>query len=628
MRRKIHYFSLFLVVCLTITAWGSSSAPSAAVKNGDVATAAPDTKISKELRSVLDISEDEDMIPVYIWTDDIDYQTVERKTAQASGFSKDALMKNSNNLYEPLTRSLAPDIMTNTAAQDSVAAMSSKDYETAVNLTKADTLCLIKDFYQEHQEELAELSDSIDLYVDTRRSLAREAYHKQNSEFARNYLKDATIIFQSEYAPMIICKLSKRDILTLDAASAVDLLSLYEELEFADTGNIDVGVKSIKGDYTRDSIGLDGYGVKIGQIETGCPETGIAELANTQITRHANNFGSPHASLVAAIIAGQTGMAPQAELYSTQLGGTDFYANAEWLISSGVSVINMSARHSENYEIYSTKARWVDHIVYQHGVTWVSAAGNCEAGPYVVSPGNAYNVITVGGIDDHGTITTVDDTFFEQSSCQTGVGMPSKPDVVAPATGFSLSGGTIKDGTSFAAPYVTGMVAQIMSFCPTLKFRPDAIKAAVVASCDRKTSGESISCITNKEGSGVVNAKNAANSLSNVLTQNTYHTTSDQTITFDFYPLTTGTKTIAITWLKQNTGMGTNHEAIADNTFSNFDLFVYDSNGRLVASSTSSYNSVEMVRFNAATTGKYTVKIRKITGGTTTEKISLAHVRS
>lgn len=634
MKKKIKILSLFAATCLTTATLGSYSSPSAAVKTNDVVITMPDTKMTKELRAVLDASKDNDMIPVYIWTNDIDYQTVERQTAQTSGFSKDTLMEQSNQLYKPLTNQLAPDIMTDTAIQKSIGSMFSKDYGTAANLTKADTLSLIEDFYLEHKEELAELSDSVDLYIDTRRSLARDAYHKQNSEFAGSYLKGAKIIFQSEYAPMIICELSKNAICKLDTLKNVESLSLYEELEFVDTGNIDVGVKSIKGDYTRDSIGLDGYGVKVGQIESGCPETGFAELANTQITRRANNLGKYHASLVAAIIAGQTGMAPQAELYSTTLNA--FYSNVEWLISSEVSVINMSASfrakkpnlENESDTIYGTAAKWVDHIVYQHGVSWVSAAGNGTDGPYVISPGNAYNVITVGGIDDHGTITTSDDTFYEETSCQTGVRMPSKPDVVAPATGFSLAGEEVKSGTSFAAPYVTGMVAQMMSLCPTLKFRPDAIKAAVVASCDRKTSGESISCITNKEGSGVVNAKNAANSISNVLSQNTYYTTSNQLITFDFYPLTTGTKTIAIAWLKQNTGTGTNHETITDNTFSDFDLYVYDSNGQLLASSTSSYNSVEMVRFNATTTAKYTVKIRKITGGTATEKISLAHVRN
>lgn len=185
----------------------------------------------------------------------------------------------------------------------------------------------------------------------------------------------------------------------------------------------------------------------------------------------------------------------------------------------------------------------------------------------------------------------------------------------------------VSNGTSVAAAYVTGMIAQMMSFCPTLKFRPDAIKAAVIASCDRKTSGESINGMTNKEGSGVVNALNAANSISNVSVQGTYYSTSNDTITFDFYPLTTGTKTIAIAWLKRNTGSGTNHTSVKDTPFVDFDLYIKDINGNTVYYSNSLYNSVEMVRFNTTTTNKYTVVIKRFKTGSSIEKISLAHVR-
>ncbi len=234
-------------------------------------------------------------------------------------------------------------------------------------------------------------------------------------------------------------------------------------------------------------------------------------------------------------------------------------------------------------------------------------------------------MITVGGIDTKGTVSAADDTFFTNGRYTTGSGMPSKPDVVAPAFDIGMSTGYSDSGTSFAAPHVTGMIAQMMSFCPTLKFRPDAIKAAVVASCDRKTSGESISSITNKEGSGVVNAINAANSISNVSVQETYYTLYGDK-TFDFYPLTTGTKTIAIAWLKGNTGSGSDHKTIYNGTFVNYDIIVKDINGTKVYSSEETNNSVEMVRFYASTTNKYTVEIkRKGTGSSV--KLSLAHVR-
>lgn len=262
--------------------------------------------------------------------------------------------------------------------------------------------------------------------------------------------------------------------------------------------------------------------------------------------------------------------------------------------------------------------------LYEHRVSWVISSGNGgEENEYVSSPGNAYNVITVGAIDDHGTVGASDDTFCDFSSYKTGSAMPSKPDVVAPGVLVP----DVIEGTSFSAPYVTGMIAQMMSFCPTYKYRPDAIKAAVVASCNRKTTNESINCIIDKEGSGVINAINAANSISNMSIQKTCYTTTDSSISFDFYPLTTGTKTIAISWLKRNTASGSS-SSISGPSLTDLDLYIYDYNGNCVGKSVSVFNSVEMIRFNATTINKYTVVIRRPnSGSTTTELISLAHVR-
>lgn len=625
MNMKIRALSLFAAACLTATTLGNQSTSSAAVGiGGAIAVDQLSTKITEELQAVLDKSQDDDMIPVYIWTNDIDYNMVESMTVQATGLSKDAIMKQSSDLYEPLTASLAPDVMVEAVAGKSVAITSSEEYEAAAKITKADTLSLMQNFYSAHKAELAELSDTVDMYVDTRRSFAREAYNEQNGGFVNNYLKDAKIIFQSQYSPMIICEISKSTIMHLSTLNNVESLSLYERMVGTDEGSIDTNVKSIKGDYPRDNLGFDGGGVKVGQIESGKPNGTITELSQKSIVVNpASSAGTTdHASLVASIMVGSTGMAPQAELYCAPY--TNFYSDAEWLVSKGVSVINISFGLGDG-NTYDTYAQWTDHIVNQHGVSVVKSSGN--NGTYVTSPGNAYNVITVGGIDTKGTVSSTDDTFYTRGRYTTGSGMPSKPDVVAPAFDIGISTGYSSSGTSFAAPHVTGMIAQMMSFCPTLKFRPDAIKAAVVASCDRKTSGESISSITNKEGSGVVNAINAANSISNVSVQETYYLTSGSSITFDFYPLTTGTKTIAIAWLKRNTGSGTNHTSIYNAPFVDFDLYVKDINGNTVYSSTSSFNSVEMVRFNATTTNKYTVEIKRVTSGTSTEKISLAHVR-
>lgn len=216
MDMKVRALSLFVAACLTATTLGNYSTLSAAVESsGTIATDKFSTKITEELQAVLDKSEDDDMIPVYIWTNDIDYDTVERKTVQATGLSKDTIMKKSANLYEPLTASFAPDVMEKVVVGKSAAITSSEDCETPAKITKADSLSLMQDFYSAHKAELVELSDTVDMYVDTRRSFAREAYNEQNGGFVDNCLKDAKIFFQSEYAPMIICEIPKTMVLYL-----------------------------------------------------------------------------------------------------------------------------------------------------------------------------------------------------------------------------------------------------------------------------------------------------------------------------------------------------------------------------------------------------------------------------
>lgn len=348
------------------------------------------------------------------------------------------------------------------------------------------------------------------------------------------------------------------------------------------------------------------------------------ELSGTNITVGGKVGEDVHATLVAAII---TKMAPAAELYCTTVD--NFYANIEWLISSGVSVINFSGdmiKKGDTHNTYGTCVRWVDHVVFQHGVSWVNSAGNGGTNAYVSSPGNGYNVIAVGGIDDKGTVSTSDDTYFEDTSQKTGNGLPSKPDVVAPAKGFSFSDGKSHSGTSFAAPYVTGMIAQMMSLCPDLKIRPEAVKAAVMASCNRKTSGERIGEISNKEGAGVVNAYYAVLASINIVTgKKSYYDTTDKKITYTYTASKSGKGIVVISWLEHCAAYSDHTDAgnITAYGFPDLDLFVYDSSGKEVARSQSSRNSVEMASFNAIANQTYTVVIER--KSTDVVNVAIAH---
>lgn len=572
-----------------------------------------EVKVADDLKARLYDANENELIPVYIWIDDINHNEVKSKTVKNTGLSEENLASREKQIFVSRADAIHMDEPVFKSIDE------------------------LSDFMKDTQSVREKLSEDVDTYITEKREVSREAYSKSNGEFATENLRGKEIIFKSQYAPMIICNMTKSEIKALSNNKKVSALSLYVDYEVEDCGNLNISLPAISADITRNQ-GITGNYVKIGQIETGRPKTGVSALSGKSITRRGTTT-TDHASLVAAIMIGSNGVAPGASLYSTSAyynvttnsdnsaySTAVEYENIEWLVSQGVTIINRSFGGSTGGS-YNSFSQWIDHIVNQHNVTFVQAAGNSGPSGYVYL--QSYNAIVVGGINDMGTLSKSDDTYYSSTSYLSSGN--NKPDVVAPAVGFSIPeayGGEAVSGTSFAAPHVTGMVAQMMCTVTSLKLRPDAIKAAVMASCDRKTvPGASLTTLTNEEGAGVVNALHAVNSLSRVALQQTNYTTTANSVTFNFYPQTTGTKTVVISWLRDVTGSGTNHSTISTSTLTDFDLYIYDSSGNEIARSLSSVNNVEFIRFNATTTAKYTVVIKRFTNNTTSERITLANHR-
>ena len=164
----------------------------------------------------------------------------------------------------------------------------------------------------------------------------------------------------------------------------------------------------------------------------------------------------------------------------------------------------------------------------------------------------------------------------------------------------------------------------MMTYVPSLKTRPDAIKAAIMASADRKTTTEEFGFITNKEGAGVVYSYDALPILASILSEGTNYCNSNAYQTFSYTPSSTGFVNFVLCWYKRNTGSGTNHGTVSENDLSNFDLLVYNSSGTLIAGSGSTTNNAEMVRFYATKGQTYTIKINRVSSQVY-EKYTLAH---
>ena len=251
-----------------------------------------------------------------------------------------------------------------------------------------------------------------------------------------------------------------------------------------------VGAMSVWGAY-----GTEGQGVRVAVLDTGVdaehPDlvdkvNGWAEFdadGNPVPGSVAHDSGQ-HGTHVAATIAGGDasgqfiGVAPQAEILGGLVlkggSGTDaqILAGIEWAIDQNVDVINMSLgglRFSpEVFDTY-TQAFLNANL---NGISVVVSVGN-EGSQISGPPGNDYFSFAVGATDGEDraagfsggrTLVISNSRFIDEQYLPL---VYSKPDVSAPGVAITSavpgSGYETWNGTSMAAPHVSGAIAVLLS---------------------------------------------------------------------------------------------------------------------------------------------------------------------
>ena len=252
-----------------------------------------------------------------------------------------------------------------------------------------------------------------------------------------------------------------------------------------------------------------------------------------------NGDGRGHGSFVAGIAAGSArdyaGVAPNAPLVSLDVmddsgsGRTsDVIAATEWIFqnheANDIKVVNYSLHGGGAARFSDDPLNKAVSKLWHAGVTVVAAAGNYgkDGSPSGVlfAPGNNPFVITVGAVDIGGTTKTGDDDRAPWSAYGRTQDGFWKPEICAPGRmmvgpipmtstlavqkrdKIRTSGYVELSGTSFAAPVITGIVAQIIARNPDMS--PDQIKGAVMRHARPVPRAERNSC-----GVGQVNAVRA-----------------------------------------------------------------------------------------------------------------------
>ncbi len=509
-------------------------------------------------------------------------------------------------------------------------------------------------------------SEEVDAYIEAERRIYSERQRAANESFVAS--KATTVAtfsseasnsesdrFISSYAPMVVTDATDEEIWSLAEDSAVESIIYEPDMEIELASTITTGQGETRANYVRDTLGYTGKGVKIGQIESALPK--LDTLPSGQVILNGSNPSNAgdytllcidHATAVAEIMisignrttgSATRGIAPDASLYCTVSETTgELYSGIEWLLKRGVNVINMSAiiRYESDtgtpaYDA-QPETRWIEHLAIMHSVHFVISAGNKNnaSGLQVGSPSSAYNVITVGNLDTSSGSVESGHILYSSSNYIDDPNHANKPDLVAPGTSICTSsfltaklpthGDYLEcsiTGTSFAAPIVTGIVAQILEQNPGLKTQQDTVKAILTCAINHsKIRYTSDSTEFEKYGAGCVDARGSGY-VARVHQYKGDHfegnasagSTKEYTFTVKS---TDDLKRIALTWLKRTTitSHTTTSPIYSEGNVAKLRLEIFGPNGNSVANAVpSTGGNLVIIQLDNPAAGTYKIRV-------------------
>jgi serine protease AprX len=434
---------------------------------------------------------------------------------------------------------------------------------------------------------------------------------------------------RSEGAPTVFTTLPAGLVKQFSERVDVQVAYLAQDEEYKD--HMNVAGPSIKADKLWD-LGITGTGARIAIVEDS-----RVDFNNTCLS--ANNLGTrvpndpnvdDHATACAGIAASThnkfRGIAPGAGIYSSNIqnyadfGKISAAMDAAW---QNADVSNYSwGLDSCGYDgSVNVWGRHADYIVRYIWDTVTASAGNlgfCTSKGYVNSVGSGFNTIAVGNYDDAGTVSSTDNVMWPTSSWEDPLslhGDREKPEVAAPGANikttvmspnFACDMAEIGSGTSFSAPAVAGLAADLIQVNSSLRIFPESLKALILAGATDNIEGAA--GLSEKDGAGGVNALTSYTSTINNryrwfdVVPSSFDANRDLTIDMGWVNAGQRVK-IALVWDSTPTS-----DYLTDPLKADLDLYVFGPNQ--FQGSASFDNSYEVVDFTATQSGNFQIKVK------------------
>lgn len=419
------------------------------------------------------------------------------------------------------------------------------------------------------------------------------------------------IIYNCKLIPLVIVKVDNQSLYKIIENDKVERISIFHNYEVEN--EMDIAEQQVKSYDVKKKDYLTQYGYKGRNVNVGIIDSknGIEEHADAVMYEIAGKCtvedGIPY-----------EGVAPCASLVCKKIcDEKEFLSAIEELIKKNIHIINMSAGIKSEEE-YSNIDKVVDKLLYKYKVNFIKSAGNKEK---ITAPGMAWNSLVVGNIETKEKLGTRVAYKSEPYVMRMNSGykhpsyLANKPDISAPGTELYIPKIGVRTGTSYAAPLVTGVVAQIIEANPKLLLNPNMIKSILMLSANSNIIDDDAIAdavfLKERSGAGMLNALEAIKLCENLNLNFKEYTisldgTTSKEIFVDLNKLKKGNRLEGILVYDKAEDFcidGTHYLA------SDLDIYLENSRKEICEKSIS-YNNIEIIKKFISETDKYYFRIK------------------